>query len=327
MRIGEGLDSTGKLGKKGIERGLRAVELFDHARRAFGVSPEETVTVATSAVRDAKNGAAFVEKAEAIGGVPVRVLSTDEEARYGMLAAVNTTTLTDGWTLDIGGGSVQLCRVEGRQRVKCGSWPLGAVRMTEHYLSPDENKPASRKAIKALRAHAEETLSVSGLAADGGRLVGIGGAVRNLAAAGRVAAGLPPLGVQGYELPAGELDSLIDNLADLPPSKRGSVPGIKPDRGEIVLASAIVIRAALEVTGSKALEATEAGLREGIFFERFLAPAEPPLLPDVRGASVRACVCVSRTDGKAPHLASPRSKRAQKAPPPPAWQPPGQSRR
>ena len=296
VRIGEGLDSTGKLGKKGIERGLRAVELFDHARRAFGVSPEETVTVATSAVRDAKNGAAFVEKAEAIGGVPVRVLSTDEEARYGMLAAVNTTTLTDGWTLDIGGGSVQLCRVEGRQRVKCGSWPLGAVRMTEHYLSPDENKPASRKAIKALRAHAEETLSVSGLAADGGRLVGIGGAVRNLAAAGRVAAGLPPLGVQGYELPAGELDSLIDNLADLPPSKRGSVPGIKPDRGEIVLASAIVIRAALEVTGSKALEATEAGLREGIFFERFLAPAEPPLLPDVRGASVRNLALQHRVD-------------------------------
>ena len=296
VRIGSGLDSSGKLGKRGITRGLQAVELFGHARRAFGVTPEETISVATSAIRDASNGSEFVERAEKLGGVPVRVLSQSEEARYGMLAAVNSTTLTDGWTLDLGGGSLQLCRVAGRESQECGAWPLGAVRMTEHFLADDGDQPASAKDIKALRAHALKSLRDSGIEPAGERIVGIGGAVRNLAAACRIAAGMPALGVQGVEITGDELDLLIARLAELPPSKRGSLPGIKSARGEIILAAAIVIRAAMTATGTQALEASEAGLREGLFFERFLAPADPPLFQDVRGASVRNLALQHRVD-------------------------------
>lgn len=296
VRIGAGLDSTGRLGRKGIERGLQAVELFGHARKAFGVEAEDTIAVATSAIRDAGNGAEFVSNAEESGGVAVKVLSPAEEARYGMLAAVNSTTLADGWTLDIGGGSLQLCRVEERHSTSCDSWPLGALRMTEHFLAGDGDGPTPRRAIKALRSHVEQTLSDSGIDGEGGRMVGIGGAVRNLASAGWNAAGLPPLGVQGWELSAGALDSLIDDLAALPPRKRGNVPGIRPGRGDIVLASAVVIRSAMAVTGVGAIEATEAGLREGIFFERFLEPAEPPIFPDVRGASVRNLALLHHVD-------------------------------
>ncbi|MEI6446812.1 MAG: Ppx/GppA phosphatase family protein [Actinomycetes bacterium] len=294
VRIGAGLDSDGVLGRKGIERGLRAVELFAHVRESFGIPIEETLAVATSAIRDAANGGEFVKQAEAVGGAPVRLLSTAEEARYGMLAAVNSTTLSDGWTLDLGGGSMQLCRVEGRRSKRCGSWPLGAVRMTEHYLA--DGGPASRKAIKDLTKHAVSTLRSDGIEADGGRVVGIGGAVRNLAQAARIEAELPSLGTQGFELTAGALDELIDRLAALPAAKRRDVPGIKPGRGEIILAAAVVLRAALEATGVDSIETTEAGLREGVFFERFLAPADPPLFPDVRGASVRNLALQHRLD-------------------------------
>ena len=294
VRIGEGLDSSGVLSRKGIERGLRAVELFGHARKAFGISADDTIAVATSAIRDAANGAEFVELAERELGTRIRVLSTAEEARYGMLAGVNSTTLTDGWTLDLGGGSMQLCRVEARRSIRCGSWPLGAVRMTEHYLSDDG--PTPRKALKELRAHATETLVAAGLEADGGRVVGVGGAVRNLAAAARIESGLPSLGAQGFELTVETLDALITKLAGMPAAKRGSVPGIKPGRGEIVLAAAVVLRSALGVVGADAVEATEAGLREGVFFERFLAPLDPPVFPDVRGASVRNLALQHRVD-------------------------------
>jgi len=294
VRIGEGLDQSGVLSAAGIERGMRAVELFGHARSAFGISREDSFAVATSAIRDAANGAEFIEAAERETGVKVRVLSKAEEARYGMLAAVNSTSLTDGWSLDLGGGSMQLCKVEGRRSVRCGSWQLGAVRMTEHYLAGDG--PTSAERIAEFRAHAIDELRADGLTADGGRMVGIGGAVRNLATAARIEAGLPSLGVQGFELSTAQLDELIHRLAALPPSKRGSIPGIKSGRREIILAAAVAISAAMEVVGAETIEASEAGLREGVFFEQFLAPADPPVSPDVRGASVRNLALQHRVD-------------------------------
>ena len=79
------------------------------------------------------------------------MLSREEEAYYGYLAAVNSTTLADGAVLDLGGGSLQLVEVVSRHPGRLGSWPLGAVRMTEHFLADDD--PPPKKARKALRAH------------------------------------------------------------------------------------------------------------------------------------------------------------------------------
>jgi exopolyphosphatase/guanosine-5'-triphosphate,3'-diphosphate pyrophosphatase len=119
-------------------------------------------------------------------------------------------------------------------------------------------------------------------------MVGIGGAVRNLAAA---AAGLDDafdVGVQGYVLRPEALSELVGALAALPASQRGERPGIKPGRGDIILASALVLEALVELGGFDGIEATEAGLREGVFIARtLLAGTEPPLFADVRAAAVR----------------------------------------
>jgi exopolyphosphatase/guanosine-5'-triphosphate,3'-diphosphate pyrophosphatase len=72
----------------------------------------------------------------------------------------------------------------------------------------------------------------------------------------------------------------------MPASKRGGVPGIKPDRGDVILGGAVVLGALMERCGAEAVEATGAGLREGVFFERFLGDRDPPLVEDVRRASV-----------------------------------------
>jgi exopolyphosphatase / guanosine-5'-triphosphate,3'-diphosphate pyrophosphatase len=93
--------------------------------------------------------------------------------------------------------------------------------------------------------------------------------------------------VQGYLLPIETLSDLIDELAALEPSKRGNVPGIKPGRGDIVLASALTIEGVLEAGGFSGIEATEVGLREGVFFDRELFAGREPLFEDVRRAAVR----------------------------------------
>jgi exopolyphosphatase/guanosine-5'-triphosphate,3'-diphosphate pyrophosphatase len=114
----------------------------------------------------------------------------------------------------------------------------------------------------------------------------MGGTVRNLASAAQRAAGLPSNGVQGMVITRTALDQLIERLAELPAAERASVPGIKPARADLILAGAVVLQGVLEAGGFDGFESTEAGLREGVFFERLLKGREPPLFEDVRRASV-----------------------------------------
>jgi exopolyphosphatase/guanosine-5'-triphosphate,3'-diphosphate pyrophosphatase len=284
VRIGEGLAATGELGELGMARAQATMEVFAHFAAACGLEPDAVDAVATSAIRDASNSAAFLERAQRASGLRVRVLAREEEARYGYLAAVNSTTLADGVMLDLGGGSMQLVHVVGRHARELDSWRLGAVRMSERFLPGDG--PAKPKQMRELVAHVTQKLErAPWLAGCGPRLVGIGGTVRNLAAAAQRDLDVPEAGVQGYVLAREELDRLVGELAGRTPAERGKLPGIKPSRGDLILAGAIVVQTVMEVGGFEGLEVTEAGLREGVFFERLLG-GEPPLFDDVRRASV-----------------------------------------
>jgi exopolyphosphatase/guanosine-5'-triphosphate,3'-diphosphate pyrophosphatase len=294
VRIGEGLVASGELGREPMARAMATLDVFAQFAHASGLEPDSIDAVATSAIRDAENAEAFLERARERSRLPIRVLSREAEARYGYLAAVNSTTLRDGCVLDLGGGSMQLVRVSDRLALQTGSWRVGTVRMSERFLPA--NGPAKRRQLEALREHVAEELAQAdwlsdAKAAAGARLVGIGGTVRNLASAAQRAAGLPTFGVQGTLLESAALDELVQRLAALPAAERASVPGIKPARADLILAGAVVVQGVLQAGGFDALEATEAGLREGVFFERLLGGAaaaadSPPLFADVRRASV-----------------------------------------
>ncbi|HEX3911108.1 MAG TPA: Ppx/GppA phosphatase family protein [Solirubrobacteraceae bacterium] len=287
VRIGEGLAGSGELGEEPVARALATLDVFAQFAKAGGLGAASIDAVATSAIRDATNAEEFLGRARERTALPIRVLSREAEARYGYLAAVNSTALSEGCVLDLGGGSLQLVRVQERLSRGSASWRLGTVRMSERFLPP--NGPAKRKQLEALREHVAEELAEAEwlsqvTAAGGGRLVGIGGTVRNLAAAAQRAAGLPSNGVQGMVLSREALDQLVERLAELPAAERANVAGIKPARADIVLAGAVVVQGVMQAGGFEGLETTEAGLREGVFFERLLAPEE--LFEDVRRASV-----------------------------------------
>jgi exopolyphosphatase / guanosine-5'-triphosphate,3'-diphosphate pyrophosphatase len=285
VRLGQGLDAAGCLQPEPMERALETIELFAHFLRATGV--KEVRPVATSAIRDATNQAELLEAAHRRAGLEIEVLSKEEEAYYGYLAVVNSTRLVDGVALDIGGGSMQLGHVADRRLLDSRSWPLGAVRMTERFLEGEKTKP---KQLKALREHVREELAeadwLEGAGKDGGRLAGIGGALRNLATAEQIENGLPTHGVQGYELRLDDLSKLVERLAEMPTSERGSVPGIKKERGDLILAAAAVIEEVMKIGGFDTIETTEEGLREGVFFSVLLEGHDPPLFDDLRKASV-----------------------------------------
>ena len=186
VRIGEGLAASGRLGEEPMRRALATLDVFDHFCRAAGLTQSAGLTqpvglcapadrrsrrspiggavdaLATSAIRDAENADGFLALAREHTSLPIRVLSREEEARYGYIAAVNSTTLTDGCVLDLGGGSLQLVRVADRLARELGSWRLGAVRMTERYLPA--NGPAKRRQIDELREHVAHELEQAELA-------------------------------------------------------------------------------------------------------------------------------------------------------------------
>src|ERR687895_446412 len=276
VRVGAGMAEEGALRPERIDRALHTAAVFASFCRASGI--EQVEAVATSAIRDATNGDELIEAIHAKTGLEPRVITGTQEAHYDWLAIANSTTIEDGFGLDIGGGSIQALRLEGRRLAQAESLRLGSVRGSEEFL-PGEK--ASSKAVKALR---KKVASALGWWEDGGRLVGVGGTIRNLAAAAMKRGGLPALDVQGFELTRDVLEDMIDWFADRPASKRGDLPGIKPDRSDVILGGALVLAAAMDTGGFPAIEVTEAGLREGVFFERLLG--ERHLFDDVRRESV-----------------------------------------
>ena len=291
VRLSAGAGPAG-LADEAVERAAHTVRLYAAFCEAAGV--DDVAAVATSAVRDAANGEEVLEALSADGALSVRTLSAEEEAWYGFLGAVNSTTLGDGHVLDLGGGSVQVSQVDGRKLGRTMSRPLGAVRMTERFLP---RQRATRADLKALRKHVVRELDdVGWLERTGGRMVGIGGTIRTLAAMHQRRSGYPLDEIHGYLLTRDGLEELVDDMAELPARERGRLPGLKQDRADITLAGAVVISTALERLGVDQIEICAQGLREGIFYERFLAPAEPPLIGDVRRQSVLNLVDIYRCE-------------------------------
>ncbi len=282
-RVSAGMGDAGVLQAEPMDRAVRTAAVFSSFLRASGV--EDVDAMATSAIRDAANRDQLLDAVRERTGLEVRVISGAEEARYGYLAIVNSLTLSDGFGIDVGGGSVQLMRIAGRRLEEAESVALGSVRVSEAFLAGEET---SGKQVKKLRKHVDRTLSELDWWACGEspRLAGIGGTIRNLATAAQKAMDLPGVDVQGFVLTRERLEELVDLLASKPVAKRGAVPGIKPDRGDVILGGAIVVAAAMEHGGFDALEVTQAGLREGVFFERLLESRDPPLLKNVRRESV-----------------------------------------
>ena len=246
-RISAGMGDADVLQPEPMERALHSAAVFSSFLRASGV--ERVDAVATSAIRDAANRDELLAALHERTGLKVRVISGAEEARYGYLAIVNSLTLSEGFGIDLGGGSVQLMRIEDRRLEEAESVPLGSVRVSEAFL---EGEKTSGKQVKKLRKHVGQTLAElewwSG--GESRHLAGIGGAIRNLATAAQKSLDLPDVDVQGFVLTRERLEELIDLLASKPVAKRGSVPGIKPDRGDVILGGALVLAGAMEHGGS-----------------------------------------------------------------------------
>lgn len=292
VRLSAGMGEDGLLRPERVARALDAVRTFVAFCEQLGV--HEVIAAGTSALRRAANGDEVVA-AFAAAGLPVRVLDGREEAYYGALAILNSTTVREGLGLDMGGGSVQLMQLSDGTLGESVSLPLGAVRTTEAFLADGDQKAGT----KALRKHVRKLVGEHPwFDAAAGPLAAIGGSVRNIASAAQRMAGDTEGRVQGFRLHRDRLDALIGELAATTVEERGAIPGINPDRGDVILAAAVVLDTILDSGGFEHVEVTAAGLREGLFFERYYDGRDRPVADDVGRASVETLLARHEPDAE-----------------------------
>ena len=281
VRLREGMTRDG-LADDAMTRGLITLRLFQQFCQSLKV--DHIIATATSAVREAANGAQFLAQIEAETGLSLRILDGDEEARYGVLGALGAVNLENGVVVDIGGGSAQVSQVRGRRFVRGQALTLGALALTERFVRSD---PISKAELKAVKTEINRQLdTVSWLAGESEPIVGLGGTIRNLAKIEAARRNFPLQNIGGFQLSANSLDKTIEELCELPLAERRKIAGLSRDRADIILPGALVIREILERLNQDELLISGAGLREGLFFEEFWRDLPTPVAPDLRGFSV-----------------------------------------
>jgi exopolyphosphatase/guanosine-5'-triphosphate,3'-diphosphate pyrophosphatase len=271
-RLGEGLRESGALQPEPVRRTADAiVGMVGEARRAGAA---EIAAVATAGMRIASNPEELVDAVQERCGVGVEVISGDEEARLAYLAATSELDLAAGTlaVFDTGGGSTEFTfgrpgRVEERFSLDVGAAPL-----TDEFGLAG---PVTDEQLEAAFGVIAEQLARLDGRSNPARLVGLGGALTNLAS---VQHGLETYDsdiVQGSVLDRAEVERQIALYRARTAEQRREIVGLQPGRAEVILAGACIVRTVLDKLGCEELTVSDRGLRHGLILERFSAAPRP----------------------------------------------------
>jgi exopolyphosphatase/guanosine-5'-triphosphate,3'-diphosphate pyrophosphatase len=249
-RLGEGVDARGRLLPLPIARVRNA--LSDYRRTLERLGAERTLAVATSAVRDAENGEAFLGEVEWGYGFATRLVSGDEEAeltRRGVEPKPGTLVV------DIGGGSTELIVDDFH-----ASLDIGAVRYTERFLHSDppdaqelDNCTRAVQAVLGERGHVEAR-----------RAIGVAGTVTTLAALDLGLERYDRERVHAHRLTTAGARAQLERLAVLPLRERRELPAMEPDRAPVIVAGAVILVSILDHFGFEEIEVSERDILDGI---------------------------------------------------------------
>jgi len=261
-RLGEGVARTGMLNPVAIQRTVAAIKDFVERARERGA--EEITIVATNAARVARNAKDFVSTVETEVGVPVRVLSGEEEAAAAFRGARLGLDQSGGEVLviDVGGGSTELVVGDNQPRGWV-SLEIGAVRLSEQLLGAD---PYDTEEWRELRAAVRRSLADVELPLSGPPdvTVGVGGTITTV---GMLKLGLKEYDAQalhGLVLEAEELDSLAERLARMTVAERRSLPGVPALRADVLPVGVAIFAEAVRRFESQHLRVSTFGIRHGI---------------------------------------------------------------
>ncbi|HEY9191089.1 MAG TPA: Ppx/GppA phosphatase family protein [Sulfurovum sp.] len=265
VRIGEGAyEKEGYLQPPGIKRAFLTLQSFLHTINKYQVN--QTLCVATSALRDAPNREAFVQWIKKELGLAIKVIDGNKEARYGAIAANNLLPVKDGITIDIGGGSSDMALIKDGQIVDTYSLNLGTVRLKELFfdkgLTPEVTHEKATAYIQQellqLPEHFRHALAI-----------GIGGTARTLSRGimRQTAYPLDKLHAFSYEIENHR--SYLDAIT-LSSAKKLKRFGLKKNRFDTIREGTLIFKEILAHIGAERVISSAVGVREGVFLEQLL---------------------------------------------------------
>jgi exopolyphosphatase/guanosine-5'-triphosphate,3'-diphosphate pyrophosphatase len=264
-RLGQGVDSSGRLAEDAMERVHGCLGRYREVADRHGA--ELSVAVATSAVRDAANGPEFRETVRERSGFEIRIISGEEEARLTFLGATGGRPAEGGSVLviDIGGGSTEyVVGRPGEDPAFHVSTRLGSVRQSERHLTGD---PPPHEDLEALAAAAREIVA-AGVpvhvrdSVEAG--IAVAGTATSLAAIDQELTPYDAARVDGYRLVLGECERMLARLAAMPLDQRRVVPGLHPDRAPTIVAGATILVESMRAFRLEYVDVSEADILHGV---------------------------------------------------------------
>ena len=287
VRLGEGVDDTGRLGEPAMDRALEALAICADKIGRRGAT--KVRAIATQACRAASNGEAFIERVARETGLRLSLISPVEEAQLAVAGCLDLLdrTFKAALVLDVGGGSTELSWVDlaepgldvdprrlayWRLPIKATiSIPIGVVTLAERFPEPADGgggPAAFRAMVDAVRGALEGYAGADDFrpmfAAGQAHLVGTSGAITSLAGLHLRLARYDRSQVDGIWMTRGECEAVADRLAAMSVAERAAQPCIGPDRADLVLAGAAILQAVQELWPCLRVRVADRGLREGL---------------------------------------------------------------
>jgi len=290
VRLGAGGLDGKKLTPEAMNAALQALSKF--ARLAQSHQVDETLAVATSAVREAENGGAFLKAIERKTGIRPRIITGTEEARLIHLAAVyGVDTPKPAVVIDIGGGSVEITLGSGSEVEFARSFKIGVIRLTERFVDSDPiSGRDERKMVEHIREQVDRYLDH--IVENGfDRVIGTSGTILSLGTMAVAAArGTVPTELRNLRVPAKHIRRLRRDVLALSDKERLALPGLDPRRADLTVAGVVLLDTILQRLGAEDLTLCDLALREGLVLDYIRRHQKEIVhieqIPDVRRRSV-----------------------------------------
>ena len=283
-RLGRSVSSEGRLDDESMDRTIQALRSFREIAAGYQVTALRTI--ATCAVREARNGPEFCRRVREEIGLEVEVIPGDREARLAFSSVQHAFDLTGKNVIvaDIGGGSTEIIFATGNLIESIFSTPLGAVRLTEQFGLGDAATPSDflrmeEEVAASLKKRTSRPLFAPHF------LVGSGGTFTTLAELVMASKREFDIPVAGYKVSQAEVHHLLDRLRKLPLRTRRSLAGMAPDRADIIVAGLTIVDALMKRFRVNTLVIHTRGVRDGLVRE---------MIDDLLGASAAAAIDTPR---------------------------------
>lgn len=267
-RLGRGVDKDRRLSYDSMMRNLDALKQYKRIAGSMGIT--EIKGIATSAVRDAENRDEFIETIRETVGMDIKVISGEEEAELGFLGASSELHEGSALVIDIGGGSTEfIYGVEGRI-ILLDSLDIGAVRMTERYLSSGLiSAEAINRAYEFIRGKVRGVIEKI---VPYGRpeIVGIGGTITTLAAVDQELKVYDIDRVHGYRLNRDHVESILQKFVGMELEDRKHIYGLQPERADIIPAGTLILKTIMDEMESKHVIVSECDNLDGFMIKTYI---------------------------------------------------------